>query len=154
HNSAGIRPLLAGAMNVMLWTALGAWTMTTIIVLRRARQVGGHTDLHGSAHWATWIDLRQARLLEGKGVYVGAVAEPHASWLRRRKRSYLQHGGPEHLLLVAPPRSGKGVNTVVPTLLTWPHSVLVHDPKDSENWRLTSGWRARAFRQRCIRFDP
>jgi len=154
HNSASIRPQLAGAMSVMLWTALGTWTMTTIIVLRRARQVGGHTDLHGSAHWATRADLRHARLLDGKGVYVGAVEEPHASLFGRRKRSYLQHGGPEHLLLVAPPRSGKGVNTVVPTLLTWPHSVLVHDPKDSENWRLTSGWRARAFHQHCIRFDP
>lgn len=39
-------------------------------------------------------------------------------------------------------RSGKGRGHVVPTLLSWPRSVLVHDPK-GELWTLTAGWRAR-----------
>ncbi|WP_411911667.1 type IV secretory system conjugative DNA transfer family protein [Rhodovulum sulfidophilum] len=30
------------------------------------------------------------------------------------------HDGPEHVLCLAPTRSGKGVGLVVPTLLTWP----------------------------------
>ena len=37
--------------------------------------------------------------------------------------------------------SGKGVGLVIPTLLTWPGSAIVHDIK-GENWRLTAGWRA------------
>src|SRR5262249_1826602 len=139
----GLKAILDGAMSTMLWTALSVWGATTFVVLRRARTVGGHTDVHGSAHWATPNDLRKARLLDGKGVYVGALDLPSRWWPGRRQRRYLQHGGPEHVLVIAPPRSGKGINTVVPTLLTWPHSVLVHDPKDSENWRLTSGYRSR-----------
>ena len=46
---------------------------------------------------------------------------------------YLRHDGPEHVLCFAPTRSGKGVGLVVPTLLTWPGSCIVHDIK-GENW--------------------
>lgn len=53
---------------------------------------------------------------------------------------YLRHDGPEHVLCFAPTRSGKGVGLVVPTLLTWPGSSIVHDIK-GENWEMTSGWR-------------
>jgi len=48
-------------------------------------------------------------------------------------------------------RSGKGRGHVVPTLLSWPSSVLVHDPK-RELWRLTAGWRARFGH--ALYFDP
>jgi len=55
---------------------------------------------------------------------------------------YLRHAGPEHVLLVAPTRSGKGVGLVLPTLLSWTQSAIIHDIK-GENWALTAGWRAR-----------
>jgi len=64
---------------------------------------------------------------------------------------YLRHDGPEHILVVAPTRSGKGVGLVLPTLLTWPGSAVVHDIK-GENWALTAGWRSRF--SHCLRFDP
>ena len=54
-------------------------------------------------------------------------------------------------LCFAPTRSGKGVGLVVPTLLTWPGSGIVHDTK-GENWTLTAGWRA-GF-GRVLLFDP
>ncbi|HCK83802.1 MAG TPA: conjugal transfer protein TraG [Hyphomonadaceae bacterium] len=38
-------------------------------------------------------------------------------------------------------RSGKGRGHVVPTLLNWTDSVLVHDPK-GELWRISAGWRS------------
>lgn len=41
----------------------------------------------------------------------------------------------------APTRSGKGVGLVVPTLLSWTGSTVVHDIK-GENWQLTAGWRS------------
>ena len=59
--------------------------------------------------------------------------------------------GPEHVLCFAPTRSGKGVGLVIPTLLTWAGSVIVHDIK-GENHGLTAGWRARFTR--VLRFDP
>src|SRR4030095_10139641 len=54
-------------------------------------------------------------------------------------------------LCFAPTRSGKGVGLVVPTLLTWPGSAIVHDTK-GENWTRTAAWRARFGR--VLLFDP
>jgi type IV secretion system protein VirD4 len=71
--------------------------------------------------------------------------------LGRWRHEYLRHDGPEHVLCFAPTRSGKGVGLVVPTLLTWPESAIVHDIK-GENWTLTAGWRSRFGR--VLLFDP
>jgi type IV secretion system protein VirD4 len=71
--------------------------------------------------------------------------------LGRFAREYLRHDGPEHVLCFAPTRSGKGVGLVIPTLLTWPGSAIVHDIK-GENWQLTAGFRARFGR--VLLFDP
>ena len=76
---------------------------------------------------------------------------PDGVLLGRWRRDYLRHDGPEHVLCFAPTRSGKGVGLVVPTLLTWPGSAIVHDIK-GENWSLTAGWRARFGR--VLLFDP
>src|SRR3546814_17329242 len=51
----------------------------------------------------------------------------------------------------APPRSGKGVGLVVPTLLSWTGSAVIHDSK-GENWQLTAGWRAQF--SHCLLFNP
>lgn len=48
--------------------------------------------------------------------------------------------------------SGKGVGLVLPTLLSWRHSALVHDIK-GEAWALTSGFR-KAIGQKVIKFQP
>jgi type IV secretion system protein VirD4 len=86
-----------------------------------------HEGIHGTAHWADEKDIRAAGLLPpkgkpGAGVYVGG-------WMGSRGRlHYLRHDGPEHIAAIAPTRSGKGVGLVVPTLLSWPHSVVVINP--------------------------
>src|SRR5207342_1092639 len=95
---------------------------------------------YGSARWATREEVRSAGLLCPDGVVLGR----HAS-------DYLRHDGPEHVLCFAPTRSGKGVGLVIPTLLTWPGSAIVHDIK-GENWQMTAGWRARFGR--VLLFDP
>ncbi|NQY97651.1 MAG: conjugal transfer protein TraG [Henriciella sp.] len=95
---------------------------------------------YGSARWAEKRDLVKAELLGGDGVFLG-----------RWKGNYLRHNGPEHVLAFAPTRSGKGVGLVVPTLLSWTGSTVIHDIK-GENWDLTSGWRSKLGP--CIRFDP
>jgi type IV secretion system protein VirD4 len=68
------------------------------------------------------------------GVMLGAVEIPSKQSASTRlaqktKTVYLRHGGPEHILVFAPTRSGKGVGIVIPTLLSWSESVLVHDIK-------------------------
>jgi type IV secretion system protein VirD4 len=107
--------------------------------IMRAREVG-NVATYGSARWAEDAEIRSAGLLGPDGVVLG-----------RYDRDYLRHDGPEHVLCFAPTRSGKGVGLVVPTLLTWPGSCIVHDIK-GENWTLTAGFRAK--HGRVLLFDP
>ena len=95
---------------------------------------------YGSARWAGKDEVKAAGLLDPDGVVLG-----------RYEREYLRHDGPEHVLCFAPTRSGKGVGLVVPSLLTWPGSAIVHDIK-GENWTLTSGFRS--HHGRVLLFDP
>ena len=64
----------------------------------------------------------------------------------------LQDGGNTHIFGFCPTRSGKGTGMVVPTLLTWKHSVMVNDPK-GEAYALSAGFR-KAAGQRVIKFEP
>ena len=95
---------------------------------------------YGSARWATAAEVKGAGLLGPDGVVLGKL-----------EHDYLRHDGPEHVLCFAPTRSGKGVGLVVPSLLTWPGSAIVHDIK-GENWQLTAGFRAQ--HGRVLLFDP
>ena len=105
----------------------------------RAREAK-HAATYGSARWADKTEIKAAGLLGADGVVLG-----------RFHQEYLRHDGPEHVLCFAPTRSGKGVGLVIPSLLTWPGSAIVHDIK-GENWQLTSGFRAQ--HGRALLFDP
>ena len=105
----------------------------------RAREAK-NVETYGSARWARPDEVKSAGLLGPDGVVLGKL-----------DHTYLRHDGPEHVLCFAPTRSGKGVGLVVPSLLTWPGSAIVHDIK-GENWQLTAGFRAR--HGRVLLFDP
>jgi type IV secretion system protein VirD4 len=107
--------------------------------LWRARQSSNVTT-YGSARWASARDIRSAGLFDEAGVFLGRVGP-----------RFLRHDGPEHIMAFAPTRSGKGVGLVVPTLLGWTGSAVVHDIK-GENWQLTAGWRSRF--SHCLYFNP
>jgi len=120
----------SGGFAVLVSIAISVW---------RAREAKSATT-YGSARWAHRREIAQAGLLGPDGVVLGRLGP-----------EYLRHHGPEHVLCFAPTRSGKGVGLVVPSLLTWPGSAIVHDIK-GENWTLTAGWRARFGR--ALKFDP
>ena len=107
--------------------------------LWRARQ-SRFVTTYGSARWATQKEIATAGLFEARGVFLGRLGA-----------AYLRHDGPEHVMAFAPTRSGKGVGLVVPTLLSWTGSAVIHDIK-GENWQLTAGWRSRF--SHCLLFDP
>jgi type IV secretion system protein VirD4 len=107
--------------------------------LRRARQ-NRNVTTYGSSRWATTREIGSAGLFRPSGVFLGQLGE-----------RYLRHDGPEHVMAFAPTRSGKGVGLVVPTLLSWTQSVVIHDIK-GENWQLTAGWRCRF--SYCLLFNP
>lgn len=119
-----------GIAAVIVAVAMSVW---------RARELRA-AETYGSARWATSREIRAAGLLGDDGVILGRLG-----------RDYLRHDGPEHVLCFAPTRSGKGVGLVIPSLLTWPGSAIVHDIK-GENWTLTAGFRARIGR--VLLFDP
>ncbi len=63
----------------------------------------------------------------------------------------LRYDGPAHLITIAPTRSGKGVGTIIPNLLTANRSVVCIDPK-GENARVTMRQREAFGPVHCL--DP
>lgn len=129
-NRAGLMASGGGGLGVITAVSMSVWRSR----LRR------NVTTYGSARWALSRDLKKAGLLKPDGVFLG-------QW----NTSYLRHNGPEHVMAFAPTRSGKGVGLVVPTLLSWTGSAIIHDIK-GENWDLTSGWRSKF--SHCLLFDP
>lgn len=130
HKRVGLWLWVGGVVSTM------ALLVPVLFIFRpRAR------SLHGDARFASAKEIKKAGLLDGKGIIVG-----------KKGRDYLMFDGPQHVLVSAPTRSGKGVSVVIPNLLTWPQSVVVLDIK-RENWDLTSGYR-RKYGQRCYLFNP
>ena len=151
----------AGSLGITITGAGLIGLMVTRMIMANTSKVNEY--LHGSARWANQKDiqnagllprprrwheiLRQVQPLASGGVYVGA-------WLDKRGTlHYLRHDGPEHVLMYAPTRSGKGVGLVVPTLLSWPHSAIVTDLK-GELWSMTAGWRQQHAGNKVLRFEP
>jgi type IV secretion system protein VirD4 len=136
----------AYAPNVFLWSGVliasggivGA-LFSLLNSLWRARQ-NQQATTYGSARWATTAEIDAAGLFRLRGVVLGQLGG-----------RYLRHDGSEHVMCFAPTRSGKGVGLVLPTLLSWTSSAVVHDVK-GENWQFTSGWRA--LFSNCVLFDP
>lgn len=80
---------------------------------------------HGSARFAN--DKETAVLTRSEsGLLIGR--DP-------KQRKLLRYAGPAHLLTMAPTRTGKGVGTIIPNLLTADRSVICIDPK-GENARI------------------
>ncbi|MEI6287203.1 MAG: type IV secretory system conjugative DNA transfer family protein [Bacillota bacterium] len=103
-----------------------------------------HSTTHGSASWATNEDIEKTGLMSKTGVILG---------MDSKGKKFLRHDGPEHIMMFAPTRSGKGVGVIIPTLLTWPHSVMITDIK-GENWSITSGYRQKKLNNTVLRFEP
>ena len=125
--------MLAGASGFMGCAAAVAGSLWRA---RQSRQV----DTYGSSRWASPREIGKAGLFRSVGVFLGQYAD-----------RYLRHDGPEHVMAFAPTRSGKGVGLVVPTLLSWTGSAVIHDIK-GENWQLTAGWRTKF--SHCLLFNP
>lgn len=105
--------------------------LAVILTRQGARQV----RQFGRLAWGSVVDARKAGLVhkEPSRVVVGLWTD---------KRTYLSYEGPEHQLVAGASRAGKGVGHVIPTLLSWPESVVVYDPK-AECYDITAAFRAK-----------
>lgn len=129
-DTGGVIAAVSGLVSAVVVMGMAVW---------RSRQ-SAQVTTYGSARWAKTLDIRKAGLISPAGVFLG-----------RHGNDYLRHEGPEHVLVFAPTRSGKGVGLVIPTLLSWPESAVIHDIK-GENWSITAGWRSRF--SHCLLFNP
>lgn len=136
YQRAGLIGVCAAAA-LFAWLALSRWMRTP---------ASAHRYLHGSARWATKGEVKRMGMFSDEGVCVGG-------WAQGRKAIPLYHDGPEHVALIAPSGSGKGVSIIVPTLLKWPHSVVVTDMK-GELAALTAPCRKELLKNRVLFFEP
>lgn len=159
-------PIAAEKATQVLFTSAFIGFFFIVICNKRRRAL----DTHGTARWADRSDIEEAGLyLNKKNVEVAlkksGMWNIYADRLPKEelqrdgvvlgkdsKGKEIIHNGVEHIMLMAPTRSGKGVGVIIPTLLTWKHSTLVNDIK-GENWQLTRGFRE-ALGHKCLKFDP
>lgn len=90
------------------------------------------TSVFGSARWAQKRELQKLSAAN-HGLLIGR--DPATSLL-------LRYDGPAHLLTMAPTRTGKGIGTVIPNLLTADRSIICIDPK-GENAKVAGTARVR-----------
>jgi len=147
---------LVGAVGIGLLAALSSSTSAR-------RKPAKHEGVHGTARFMSEPEIRRSGLLPHQpsrlARALGAKAKPHAGvyvggWTDAKGQiHYLRHDGPEHCIVIAPTRSGKGVGNILPTLLSWPASCLIYDEK-GELWQLTAGWRSQHAKNTAIRWEP
>lgn len=120
-------------------TSMSAFLMTTALGAS-ATLVVGEGRLPRTRGWGGLAEARRARLRDGAGCILG-----------RLNGRLLATTDLRPTLVTGGTRAGKGRGHVVPTLLSWTDSVLVHDPK-GELWRVTAGWRAE--HSHALYFNP
>ena len=134
-------PIANTLLLIVLAVALLAtlvWGLTRPLLKHFGERESG---THGTARFATEKETarlaqHKAGLLLGRDINTGKL---------------LRYAGPAHLLTMAPTRSGKGVGTIIPNLLTLDRSVICIDPK-GENTRIAG--RARGLFGRVHILDP
>lgn len=107
--------------------------------------------VYGDARWGTLKELSEAGYLSGEGIILG----------RAEDGRLVTDNSDGHCFLSAISRSGKGVSVVVPTLLSYPSTVICYDLK-GENYRLTSGFRSLfshvlyldLYNHQSVRYNP
>jgi len=117
-------------------------------------------NIHGTSRWANTKDIQAVGLFEDAGVVVGqeesakvdySVKDGSIKLSLRAPGRILRHSGQTSTIMFAPTRSGKGVSSVIPTCLDYPHSLITIDPK-GENFNITAGYR-RKF-SHVLRLSP
>lgn len=150
--AAGVHRVFATAEAGVMAAGMLALACGFALSAAGRRRPKRHEGIHGTARFQSEGEIRAGELLPAKGkpgagVYVGGWSDA------KEEVHYLRHDGPEHCIIIAPTRSGKGVGNIVPTLLSWPAAALIYDEK-GELWQLTAGWRAQHTGNRVIRWEP
>jgi type IV secretion system protein VirD4 len=101
----------------------------------------------GDAHFLTADELNALGLLGRGGIPLGDYAPPGEPAWR------VFYAGDQHMITVAPSRTGKGTTAIIPTLLDHDASALVIDPK-GQNAAVTARARLQMHRGRVFVVNP
>lgn len=127
------------------WPLLGLWRLARWlrphIFDRKKNSRSSGSGTHGTARFATRLELLKGGVLTGKGPVLGK-----GPWGR-----LIRFTTDGLVMVFAATGSGKGLGVVVPTLLDYPGSILVTDPK-CENYDITK--RHRATLGRVLMLNP
>ena len=105
---------------------------------------------HGSAKWATPQEMQQDGLLSTLKNLPGPI---YAKLSRPKGRGrFVSSGDIPHSFIAAPTGSGKGVGVVIPTLLTYPGSIICLDVK-GENYAASARQRVK-LGDKVYKFAP
>ena len=113
----GSIPVIAWDIVTLLIMAAVAFRLITAPLILHFGDMEG--DTHGSARFATGKETAVLTRADS-GLLIGR--DP-------KSKRLLRYDGPAHLLTMAPTRTGKGVGTIIPNLLTADRSVICIDPK-------------------------
>lgn len=108
------------------------WIIRTLYTFYRWCNRARKGPPHGSARFATKWEIWRAGLTRGPGPIIGKIL--FGPLIR-----FAQDG---LMMVFAATGAGKGLGIVIPTLLDYPGSILVTDPK-GENYRITARRRAK-----------
>lgn len=121
------------------WPLLGLWRLSRwlrpYIFDRKMTSRSSGSGTHGTARFATRWELLSGGVLTGKGPVIGK-----GPWGR-----LIRFTTDGLVMVFATTGAGKGLGIVVPTLLDYPGSILVTDPK-GENYAITKRQRAKLGR--------
>lgn len=121
---------VVGAIAIGAFVVALLYRQLTTPLIRHFGPLVGET--HGSARFATAAEAAPLTRA-ADGLLIGRDF---------KTAKVLRYSGPAHLLTIAPTRTGKGVGTLIPNLLTAHRSVVCIDPK-GENARIAGRARRR-----------
>lgn len=133
--------------HLVFWVSIG---LSFIPLLGLALRVKDAKALHGDARWANLKEIKQMGLINEKKQRGVIFSKLPASWF---KSYFIRDDEVEHVLVVAPTRSGKGVGVVIPNLLEWHGSAIVLDIK-YENYNITANRRKNDLNNEVYFFAP
>lgn len=142
-------PLLGPAAGCVAALGLTIGVAAKTAYQRRPKET---PNVYGDARFMTSHELKRSGLLVNRqpphtnGVYLGAWQDKGGTL------HYLRDISNGHVAICGPTRSGKSVSCIVPTLLSWHGSAIVHDEK-GELWTQTSRWRE-AHVGPVVRWEP
>lgn len=142
--------ILPSLFPLLLCAGIAVGTFFAVSAIR-GYGLNKNDNLYGSARWANDKDMRKAGLVEEYGVVLAELqkADVRASINRKSGSLVLKlkkmaplvcASSDTNFLMIAPSRSGKGVGSLIPTLLRFLYSMIIFDPK-GELFNITAGFR-------------